>query len=508
MLSFISRLRWRTRAIPALTVAILFTLVAFPALVAYAATVHLSTDPFTQATCAASTLTNHHTEVEPDTYSNGSTIVATFQVGRISDGGSCATGFATSTNNGASWTSGLLPGITKYVGGGPNDRATDPSVAYDARHNVWLISSLTLLEAGGVHGNSVVTSRSTDGGLTWSNPFTTATGSDLDKNWIACDNTATSPFYGHCYTEWDNHGAGNLLQMSTSSDGGQTWSVPATNNTGVIGGQPVVRPDGTVIVPIDNANETAVGAFNSTNGGASWSAVTTIATIRHHTVAGNLREGPLPSAEIDGAGTVYVTWSDCRFRRSCKKNDLVISHSLNSTGTSWSSVSRVPIDATNSGIDHFIPGLAVNKATSGSTAQLGLTYYFFPSGSTQLSVGFISSTNAGSTWSAPQTIISGMPTGWTATTTQGRMVGDYISTSYDANGKAHGVFATASAPTSGTNCSDVPDNCAEPMDTFTSGLAASGSASSVRDPVLFGGNGGNSSSLWNVVLNNGRKHRD
>src|SRR5438876_979699 len=396
-------------------------------------------------------------------------------------------------NNGTTWTNGLLPGITRYAGGGLNDRATDPSVAYDAKHGVWLISSLTLLEAGGVHGNAVVTSRSTDGGLTWSSPFTTATGGDLDKNWIVCDNTATSPFYGHCYTEWDNHGAGNLLQMSTSSDGGQTWSVPATNNTGVIGGQPVVRPDGTVIVTIDNANETAVGAFNSTNGGASWSAVTTIATIRHHTAAGSLREGPLPSAEIDGTGTVYVAWSDCRFRRNCRTNDIVISHSLNSTATSWSSVSRVPIDTTRSGIDHFIPGLAVNKATSGSTAQLGLTYYFYPSGSTQLSVGFISSTNSGSTWSTPQTIASGMPTGWTATTSQGRMVGDYISTSYDANGLAHGVFATASAPTSGTNCSDVPDNCAEPTDTFTSGLAASGSASSTGDPVLVGGNGGNSS---------------
>ncbi len=502
---------WRTRALlssfGALT--LIFTTIfglAFPALVAYAASaLQISSDSYTQATCKASATTNHHTEVEPDTFSNGSTIVATFQVGRVSDGGACAIGFATSTNNGSTWTSGQLPGITKYVGGGPNDRATDPSVAFDARHGVWLISSLTLLEAGGVHGNSVVTSRSTDG-LTWSNPFTTATGGDLDKNWIVCDNTAASPFYGHCYTQWDNHGAGNLLQMSTSSDGGQTWSAPATNNTGVIGGQPVVRPDGTVIVPIDNATESAVGAFNSTNGGVSWSAVTTIATIRHHTVAGNLREGPLPSAEIDGAGTVYVAWSDCRFRHSCKANDIVISHSLNSTGTSWSSVSRVPIDATNSGIDHFIPGLAANKATSGSSAQLGLTYYFFPSGSTQLSVGFISSTNAGSTWSTPQTIISGMPTGWTATTTQGRMVGDYISTSYDANGLAHGVFATASAPTSGTNCSDVPDNCAEPMDTFSTGLAASGTASSAGDPVVFGGGGG-SGNLWKVDFNNGKKHR-
>src|SRR5262249_28684193 len=158
-----------------------------------------------------------------------------------------------------------------------------------------------------------------------------------------------------------------------------------------------------------------------------------------------------PSAEIDRAGTVYVVWADCRFRAACRTNDIVISHSTNSTGTTWSAVSRVPIDATNSGIDHFIPGLAVNKATSGVTAQLGLTYYFYPAGSTQLSVGFVSSNNAGATWTAPQTIISSMPSTWTATTSQGRMVGDYISTSYGSDNLAHGVFATASAPTSGTS---------------------------------------------------------
>jgi len=100
-MSFIFGFGRRARAIPALTVAILLTLVAFPALVAYAASaLQISTDPFTQATCKASATTNHHTEVEPDTYSNSSTIVATFQVGRVYDGGACAIGFATSTNNG------------------------------------------------------------------------------------------------------------------------------------------------------------------------------------------------------------------------------------------------------------------------------------------------------------------------------------------------------------------------------------------------------------------------
>jgi hypothetical protein len=477
---------------------------------AEAATLQIASDPFTQATCAASTTTNHQTMVEPDTFSNGSTVVAAYQVGRIFDGGACAIGVATSTDNGASWTSGLLPGITKWTATrGANDRATDASVAYDARHNAWLVSSLTLLEAGGVHGNAVVTSRSTDGGLTWSTPFTTATGGDLDKNWIVCDNTSTSAFYGHCYTQWDDHGAGNALRMSTSTDGGQTWSAPATNNTGVIGGQPVVRPDGTVIVPIANANETAIGTFNSTNGGASWSAVTTIATIRHHTVAGSLREGPLPSAEIDGGGTVYVAWTDCRFRRACKSNDIVLSHSLNATGTSWSTITRVPIDGTNTGIDHFIPGLAVNKATSGATAQLGLTYYFYPSNSTQLGVGFISSSNGGSSWGAAQTLASGMPSTWVANTSQGRMVGDYISTSYGSDSLAHGVFATASAPTSGTSCGAVLDNCREPMATFVSGLAAGAGASGAADQVLFTGAGGaNANDLWNIVDNNGAKHRD
>ncbi|HLV97082.1 MAG TPA: sialidase family protein [Ktedonobacterales bacterium] len=493
-------LTWRRRALlavlatPGILIALVFSL-AFSALPALAATTTISTDPFTQATCAASTTTNHHTEVEPDSYSSGSTIVAAYQVGRVFDGGACAIGFATSTNNGSTWTTGLLPNITRWtssqgVANGPYDRATDAAVAFDAKHNAWMISSLALTQTGGVKGVAVLTSISSDGGFTWSAPAIVAsvTGNQsFDKNWIVCDDTASSPFYGHCYTEWDDNGNGNLLKMSTSSNGGTAWSTAATNGDGVIGGQPVVRPDGTVIVPIDNANESALGAFNSTNGGASWSGITTITTLRHHTVAGSLREGPLPSAEIDGAGTVYIAWADSRFRSRGAVNDIVLVHSTNATGTTWSAITRVPIDATNSGIDHFIPGLAVNKATSGSSAQLGLTYYFYPAGSTQLSVGFTSSTNAGSTWSTPQTLASGMPTTWAATTSQGRMVGDYISTSYGSDNLAHGVFGTASAPTTGssTSCSTTAlDNCVAPISTFVTGLAASGARSSAGDHVL------------------------
>jgi hypothetical protein len=228
-------------------------------------------------------------------------------------------------------------------------------------------------------------------------------------------------------------------------------------------------------------------------------------------VAGSLREGPLPSAEIDGAGTVYVAWTDCRFRQSCRVNDIVLSHSLNSTGTSWSAVTRVPIDATNTRVDHFIPGLAVNKSTSGAAAQLGLTYYFYPASSTALSVGFISSANGGSTWSTPETAIGGMSSNWAASTSQGRMVGDYISTSYGSNGLAYGVFGAATQPTTGaaTSCTtSALDNCVAPIETFAPGQAA-GAVPATTGPVLFAGHGGTTAtSLWKVVDNNGSKHRD
>ena len=56
----------------------------------------VSSDPFTN------TNSQHRTEVEPDTYQFGSTIVAAFQVGRIFGGASADIGFAVSDNNGSS----------------------------------------------------------------------------------------------------------------------------------------------------------------------------------------------------------------------------------------------------------------------------------------------------------------------------------------------------------------------------------------------------------------------
>ncbi len=405
----------------------------------------VSTDPFTNTT------SQHQTEVEPDTFVNGSTIVSAFQVGRFFDGGSSDIGFATSTNGGASWTNGFLPGITKFQGGGTFDRVSDPAVAFDAQDNVWMISSLAILESGGVHGAAVVTSRSTNGGLTWSNPVTTATGANLDKNWIVCDNTAASPFFGNCYTEFDDANAGDRLKMSTSTNGGVSWG--AALNTGDaatgLGGQPVVRPNGTVLVPYANAGETQIRSFRSIDGGVSWRSTVLVSAVTRHTVAGGLRTGPLPSAEIDAAGTVYVVWQDARFVSGATHNDIVMSKSTSET--TWGAVTRV----TSDGADHFIPGIGVDKSTSGATARVAVTFYDYTNPSCmaancQLNVASVTSTNGGSTWTAPLQLSGPMTLSWLANTNQGRMVGDYISTSIPTGANAFSVFAVATAPTGTT----------------------------------------------------------
>jgi BNR repeat-like domain len=427
----------------------------------------VGSDPFTNTT------SQHRTQVEPDTFAAGNTIVSAFQTGRFNDGGASDICFATSNDSGSTWSQGCLPGVTKFQGGGPFDRASDASVAFDARHNTWMISVLGISDSA---GEGVVTSRSTDGGHTWTAPVTTAPVGGLDKNWIVCDNTSTSPFFGTCYTEFDDNGAGNTVEMATSTNGGATWTVHGTSATG-LGGQPVVRPNGTVLVPYES-NNGQIRSFRSTDGGATWRATVLVSTVQEHAVAGGLRTDALPSAEIDSAGTAYVVWQDCRFQSGCPANDIVMSKSTSET--TWGPVTRV----TSDGGDHFIPGIGVDAATSGTGARLALAYYRYPTANCsattcQLTAGYTSSVNGGTSWSAPTQLAGPMTLASLPTTTQGRMVGDYISTSI-SGGRAWPVIAVATAPSGGT--------FNENMFVPTGGLAITGGArSSAATPAVTGG---------------------
>src|SRR2546430_11529832 len=120
------------------------TAVGVPAVVAgllWAQTAAYANVPLTQVSSDPFTNTNsqHRTEVEPDTYQFGSTIVAAFQVGRIFGGASADIGFAVSNNNGSTWSNGFLPGITVNQGGGAFTAAGEPAVAFRSPPKNWVI---------------------------------------------------------------------------------------------------------------------------------------------------------------------------------------------------------------------------------------------------------------------------------------------------------------------------------------------------------------------------------
>ena len=465
----------RTRRAIVITLALLFVL-SIPLIgFANATLVQISSDPYTNPD------SQHKTEVEPDTFAAGKTIVSAFQAGRFFGGGASNIGFATSTNGGKSWTQGFLPGTTVFATpAGVYARTSDPTVAFDARHGVWLISYLGLRNP--FPPVDVLVSRSTDG-LNWSNPVVVNNDGDfLDKNWTACDNTASSPFYGNCYTEFDDNTLGDLIQMSTSTDGGQTWGapLPTGNNAHGIGGQPLVQPNGTVIVPINGfagINFTMV-SFTSNDGGASWSKTNIIAKVGFHHAAGGIRDSiPLPSAEMDASGKVYVVWQDCHFEPTCNASDLVLSTSTD--GKKWSKLTRIPLDPRGSGVDHFIPGLAVDRSSSGSTARLVVTFYYYSdanctTATCQLNVGYSTSADGGMSWT-PNTQIAGpMSLTWLPNTSQGFMVGDYVSTSF-AGAPAFPAIAVANAPSG-----SIFD---EATYTVKGGLSVSGNAIAAGDQM-------------------------
>ena len=386
----------------------------------------------------------HATNVEPDSFSFGNTIVTTTQTGRFFNGGASNIAWATSTDGGRTWRKGSLPGTTIRANPpGPWTRISDPAVAYDPEHNVWMISTLAI--DASATGRAVLTSRSTDGGLTWGPPVTVSQTPNTfyDKNWIACDTWPQSPHYGNCYTEWDDNTLGNQLLMSTSTDGGLTWSpkTPPAGSPSGLGGQPVALPNGTVVVPY-TANYGQIRSFRSTDGGVTWQSSVFVAPQQQRSVAGALRDPPLPSAEVDSTGRVFVAWHDSQFR-TVAGNDIVFSTSTDG-GVTWTGPTRIPISPASGPEDQFLPGIGIDPV--GPPGRIGVVYYYYPvAAAAQLHVGFISSGDSGATWHAPITLAGPMQTTWAPNTSQGRMVGDYFSTSF-VNHEAHPVFAAGTGP--------------------------------------------------------------
>ncbi len=378
----------------------------------------------------------HETQVEPDSFTVGATTVALFQNARNRSGGAASIGFSTSRDGGRTWREGILPGLTvNSAPPGPSTRASDPVVAYDSLHGVWLANTLAIAP----DSTRLTIHRSPDG-LRWTGPIDAARAPAVDiaydKNWLTCDNGATSPFRGHCYLAYtlvgEQEGEDDLA-VQRSTDGGVTWSAAVTVRIPVTGVIPVVQPNGALTL-VFWSPRTGMVAVRSIDGGVTLGDPVTIASFRSND-ARPFRAPPIPAADVDGAGRVVAVWQDCRFRVDCQANDVVSSRSTD--GTAWSSPARV-----TRGRDAVMPTIGVEPGTG----RLAIAYYALrPNG---VDAELVTSAN-GARWSASQRLSSRrMPLAWMPQTTLGRMLADYIGVTW-ARGRPLVIYALASPPRNG-----------------------------------------------------------
>ena len=307
--------------------------------------------------------------------------------------------FYVSSDNGASWTGGYLPGfdaIGRTSGGDPSldwgPRRCGGSFSTGCGVDIYY-SSLADPFAEGVGGEQVTVSRSSTDGTTWGNPVQ-ATSTDNKSNfddhpWIAVDHFRSSPHYGRVYLFWavfcfSCAGNGNVkLYTSHSDDEGTTWSpalqVGANNNNTAQGfretGQLAVSRNGTVeAFWTENADSSKQPSLQvvavSTDGGNTFSSPITIASVTDYPLRGTpfdavdlFNRVPGMSARVDcyphpasdpTSNRVYVFWCDFGAGHG------VIAGAVSTDGSHWTSLGTV---ASVAGRNAFFPAASVSPST-------------------------------------------------------------------------------------------------------------------------------------------------
>jgi hypothetical protein len=258
----------------------------------------------------------------------------------------------------------LIPGVERLVGG-QYDAGGDPAVAFDSRGNVYY-SGLGFDRTA--PPNTVAVNKGTFDGaghLTWGAPtFINATTSPStlnDKEWIAVDSHASSPFRDRVYVTWTrfifNASNGRYVQspiaFAYSTNGGATFSVPKLISGNVLYGQgshPTVGPDGTLYVFWDAATRLAaldsIWMVKSADGGVTWSKPVSVSPLVDIIPVAStaFRNNSYPAAAVAPNGDLYVTWASlmsnagglCPSRTNTGCHATVLYSKSSNGGSTWS----------------------------------------------------------------------------------------------------------------------------------------------------------------------------
>lgn len=356
--------------------------------------------------------------VDPE---NPKHLLASYQEDRFPDEGCRNLTSAVSFNGGASWQESLLPRLT-VAAGGPYERTSDPWVAFGTGGRAYFVS-LGFNETSPQNG--VYLSASDDGGLTWGDPVAVHNGNQNfdDKESVVVDNRDDSPYKGRVYVAWDSISSARQqpVLLTYSDDGGHSFAEGSIlyiqgSNIGII---PLVGPGGIVhAVWLSYQRQVLMLAAHSTDGGRTWSAPVTVATVSASGVDGSRTGAGLPTAAIDGrTGALYVAWEDDRFTRGT--DQVVLSRSTDG-GQTWSAPQRVsdgPGDAAS-----FTPAVAVTPE-----GWVGVSYYSLRNNPSRVLVDeyLAVSRSGGQTFAKSQRLTASSWDLRFAATSDGFFLGDY-----------------------------------------------------------------------------------
>jgi len=212
-----------------------------------------------------------------------------------------------SFDGGASWAASQ-PYIDRNAG---RLNAADPTVAFGQDGKVYF-GFVAMTPAQG----AVAVSTSLDGGLTWSS-----------QSWVtsftgAADKPAIAQSNGRLYVYYQNQS----LMSTYSSNGGLTWSSAATIEAGGRNAAPVVDRAGNVHVFYNTADAIKVARAGSAR-------VTTVSNaVALQARPTQYRANIYATAGISSNGTMYVAWADGRSQAT--GNDILVSRSTDGTNWS------------------------------------------------------------------------------------------------------------------------------------------------------------------------------